>query len=437
MELEMRIVKKVAAAAMAMAVVFGAASLKPVAANAAQAEPETASVMEEENSFLSHQDEAYQNEFLRRVNSERAKAGLKPVQLGDSSHNSAAQERAKELASSYSYVRPNGQRDFTVFAENGIEDVSIGEDYMAGVSTPDAAVDQWMNIDFTRERILNADATTMSVGHYEGGVYNNYWVLIFSYPENSYTSDYRQRVLDLVNAERANYGLQPLVMGDAKLTAAAQHRAEVRPNGQRDFTVFAENGIEDVSIGEDYMAGVSTPDAAVDQWMNIDFTRERILNADATTMSVGHYEGGVYNNYWVLIFSYPENSYTSDYRQRVLDLVNAERANYGLQPLVMGDAKLTAAAQHRAEEIATVNSHVRPNGSKWYTVLSEYGVTDAASGENAAWGSVSPEEVVTAWMNSEGHRANILDPEARAMGVGYYYNSSSTWGHQWIQLFTK
>ena len=314
MELEMRIVKKVAAAAMALAVVFGAASLKPVAASAAQAGPETASVMEEENSFLSHQDEAYQNEFLRRVNSERAKAGLKPVQLGDSSHNSAAQERAKELASSYSYVRPNGQRD---------------------------------------------------------------------------------------------------------------------------FTIFAENGIDDVSIGEDYMAGVSTPDAAVDQWMNIDFTRERILNADATTMSVGHYEGGVYNNYWVLIFSYPENSHTEDYRQEVLDLVNAQRAKYGLQPLVMGDAKLTAAAQHRAEEIATVNSHVRPNGSKWYTVLGEYGVTDAASGENAAWGSVSPEEVVTAWMNSEGHRANILDPEARAMGVGYYYNSSSTWGHQWIQLFTK
>ena len=107
-------------------------------------------------------------------------------------------------------------------------------------------------------------------------------------------------------------------------------------------------------------------------------------------------------------------------------LVNAERAKYGLQPLVMGDAKLTAAAQQRAEEIATVNSHVRPNGTKWYTVLSEYGVTDAAAGENAAWGNVSPEEVVNAWMNSEGHRANILDPEARAMGVGYYYNSSST-----------
>ena len=312
MKRAMSTVKNIAATVMTLAVVFGFAGFKPVTANAAQAAmPATASV-EEENSYF--EEDAYQRSFLTLVNNERAQAGLAPVALGDSSHNNAAQERAEELAVSYSYVRPNGQRD---------------------------------------------------------------------------------------------------------------------------FTIFAENGIDDVSVGENYIAGVSTPDAAVDQWMNIDFARERMLNADVTTMSVGHYEGGVYNNYWVLIFSYPENSHTDDFRQEVLNLVNVERAKYGLQPLVMGDAKLTAAAQQRAEEIATVNSHVRPNGTKWYTVLSEYGVTDAAAGENAAWGSVSPEEVVNAWMNSEGHRANILDPEARAMGVGYYYNSSSTWGHQWIQIFTK
>lgn len=84
-----------------------------------------------------------------------------------------------------------------------------------------------------------------------------------------------------------------------------------------------------------------------------------------------------------------------------------------------------------------MNSHVRPDGSKCFTVLKDYGVTDTPTGENAAWGSVSPEEVVNAWMNSEGHRANILNPEARKMSVGYYYNSNSTWGHQWIQIFTK
>ena len=312
MKLEMRTLKNIAAAAMTLAVVFGAASLKPVTANAAEAS--VSDSIEEENSYISFQDEAYQNESLRRVNNERAKAGLKPVQLGDSSHNAAAMKRAEELAVSYSYVRPNGQRD---------------------------------------------------------------------------------------------------------------------------FTVLAENGISDVSTGENYMAGCSTPDSAMDQWMATDFTRERILNADATTVSVGHYEGGVYNNYWVLIFSYPENSHTEDYRQEVLNLVNAQRAKYGLTALEMGDDNLTAAAQTRAEEIAVVNSHVRPDGSKCFTVLKDYGVTDTPTGENAAWGSVSPEDVVNAWMNSEGHRANILNPEARKMSVGYYYNSNSTWGHQWIQIFTK
>lgn len=107
MKLEMRTLKNIAAAAMTLAVVFGAASLKPVTANAAEAS--VSASIEEENSYISFQDEAYQNEFLRRVNNERAKAGLKPVQLGDSSHNNAAQERAEELAVSYSYVRPNGQ----------------------------------------------------------------------------------------------------------------------------------------------------------------------------------------------------------------------------------------------------------------------------------------------------------------------------------------
>ena len=312
MKRAMSTVKNIAAAAMTLAVVFGFASFKPVTANAAQvAVPATASV-EEENSYF--EEDAYQSSFLTLINNERAQAGLAPVALGDSSHNAAAMKRAEELAVSYSYVRPNGQRD---------------------------------------------------------------------------------------------------------------------------FTVLAENGISDVSIGENYMAGCSTPDSAMDQWMATDFTRERILNADATTVSVGHYEGGVYNNYWVLIFSYPENSHTEDYRQEVLDLVNAQRAKYGLTALEMGDDNLTAAAQTRAEEIAVVNSHTRPDGSKCFTVLKDYGVTDTPTGENAAWGSVSPEEVVNAWMNSEGHRANILNPEARKMSVGYYYNSNSTWGHQWIQIFTK
>ncbi len=313
MKYEVHALKNVVAAVLTLAVVTGVASFQPMTASAQAGMPAGGSV-EEENSFFSFQDESYQKEFLQMVNDVRSRNGLSPVQLGDGSHNNAAQERAEELAVSYSYVRPNGQRD---------------------------------------------------------------------------------------------------------------------------FTIFAENGIEDVSLGENYIAGVSTPGAAMKQWMDLDFARGRILNANATTVSVGHYEGGAYNNYWVLIFSYPEKSHIDDFRQEVLDLVNAERAQHGLQPLEMGGAELTKAAQKRAEEIAVVNSHTRPDGTKCFTVLKEYGVKEAPTGENAAWGNVSPEAVVKAWMNSEGHRANILDPEARRMGVGYYYNSSSTWGHQWIQLFTK
>lgn len=134
-----------------------------------------------------------------------------------------------------------------------------------------------------------------------------------------------------------------------------------------------------------------------------------------------------------------ENSYFEEdaYQRSFLTLINNERAQAGLAPVALGDSNHNAAAMERAEEISVVNSHVRPDGSKCFTVLKDYGVTDTPTGENAAWGSVSPEEVVNAWMNSEGHRANILNPEARKMSVGYYYNSNSTWGHQWIQIFTK
>ena len=110
MKRAMSTVKNIAAAAMTLAVFFGFAGFKPVTANAAQAAmPATASV-EEENSYF--EEDAYQRSFLTLINNERAQAGLAPVALGDSNHNAAAMERAEELAASYSYVRPNGQRVF-------------------------------------------------------------------------------------------------------------------------------------------------------------------------------------------------------------------------------------------------------------------------------------------------------------------------------------
>lgn len=123
-----------------------------------------------------------------------------------------------------------------------------------------------------------------------------------------------------------------------------------------------------------------------------------------------------------------ENSYA----RQILKLVNEERGKAGLQPLVL-DESISAAARIRAKEIQTSFSHTRPNGSSFSTVLKEMGISYRRAGENIAWGQTSPEQVMQAWMNSEGHRANILNPQYTKLGVGHDQNGSGK--NYWVQLF--
>lgn len=123
----------------------------------------------------------------------------------------------------------------------------------------------------------------------------------------------------------------------------------------------------------------------------------------------------------------------ADYVQQVVDLVNQERAKAGLSP-VTADTTIQAAAQVRAKETETSFSHTRPDGSSFSTALTQQGVQFRGSGENIAWGQRSPEEVMNGWMNSAGHRANILNANYTKIGVGYYQNASGT--NYWTQLFT-
>lgn len=269
-------------------------------------------------------------------------------------------------------------------------------------------------------------------------------VFIVAMPAHAVGSE-EEALLQLVNSERAKAGVAPLTLGSSELNAAAQARAKelasnysyTRPDGSREFTILAEYGVNDVSVGENYWAAAESASDVVDAWNRYDFFRTRMLNPSAATVGIGCYEGGEYGNYWVMIFTCDRNTAENSYAQQVLDLVNAERAKNGLSALELGDAELEAAAEKRAEEIARVTSHTRPDGTNCFTVLSECGASEKPTGENAAWGEATPEEVVASWMKSEGHRTNILDPEAKKMGVGYYFDANSTWGHQWIQIFTK
>lgn len=121
------------------------------------------------------------------------------------------------------------------------------------------------------------------------------------------------------------------------------------------------------------------------------------------------------------------------FQLEVLQLVNQARADQGLAPLT-ADPALTAAAQTRAEELTTLYSHTRPDGSSCFTALTEAGVAYWAAGENIAAGYATPEAVVAGWMASDGHRANILSEDFTQMGLGYA-PAEDGYGHYWAQLF--
>lgn len=128
-----------------------------------------------------------------------------------------------------------------------------------------------------------------------------------------------------------------------------------------------------------------------------------------------------------------EEDTSLSYAEQVVKLVNGERAKAGLSPLTL-DADITAAANVRAQEIKQQFSHTRPDGSSFSTVLKEQGISFRGSGENIAWGQKSPEQVMNGWMNSEGHRANILNKNFKNIGVGYYQDENGV--NHWVQLFT-
>lgn len=123
----------------------------------------------------------------------------------------------------------------------------------------------------------------------------------------------------------------------------------------------------------------------------------------------------------------------SSFAEQVAELVNAERRKAGLGELVL-DQEIASAALVRAKEIETSFSHTRPDGRSFSSVLTDNGISFRGSGENIAWGQKTPQEVMDGWMNSEGHRANILNAKFTKIGVGYYQNASGR--NFWTQLFT-
>ena len=125
------------------------------------------------------------------------------------------------------------------------------------------------------------------------------------------------------------------------------------------------------------------------------------------------------------------SEFNQAYENEVISLCNAERAKYGLAALTKRD-DATSAARIRAKEIVQSFSHTRPDGTSCFSVCKQLGITYPSAGENIAYGYRTPAQVVSRWMNSEGHRKNILSASFTSIGVGCYQQGGTLY---WSQMF--
>lgn len=130
----------------------------------------------------------------------------------------------------------------------------------------------------------------------------------------------------------------------------------------------------------------------------------------------------------------PSNQSMGGFEAQVLSLTNQKRAEAGLQPCSGTDANLNRSAKAKSEDMATNNyfAHGSPTYGDPFAMMRNFGVTFRAAGENIAMGQTTPQAVVDAWMNSPGHRANIMNGSFTHLGVGYIVKDGKPY---WTQQF--
>lgn len=151
------------------------------------------------------------------------------------------------------------------------------------------------------------------------------------------------------------------------------------------------------------------------------------LNVPGQSQSVGSSSGQTSG-------STSKSSVLSPYEQQVLNLTNQQREKYGLAPLKVS-VSLSKMSGVKAADMRDHNyfSHYSPTYGSPFQMMKDFGISYTYAGENIAAGQPTPQAVVTAWMNSPGHRANILNSHYTEIGIGYVKGGS--YGSYWVQDF--
>ena len=125
------------------------------------------------------------------------------------------------------------------------------------------------------------------------------------------------------------------------------------------------------------------------------------------------------------------DSKVTEFEREVIRLVNAERAKHGL-PALKENWELSRVARYKSQDMVDHRyfSHTSPTYGSPFQMIRAFGLSFRTAGENIAYGQRTPQAVVNAWMNSSGHRANILNASYTQIGVGYVAG-----GNYWTQMF--
>lgn len=132
----------------------------------------------------------------------------------------------------------------------------------------------------------------------------------------------------------------------------------------------------------------------------------------------------------------PSTANIGAYEQQVVDLVNKERAAVGL-PALKVNTKLAGVAEKKAEDLRDKNyfAHQSPTYGSPFDMMKQFGISYSTAGENIAKGQKTPSAVMNGWMNSQGHKDNILNSSFTEIGVGYVTDSNGN--TYWVQMFIR
>ena len=201
-------------------------------------------------------------------------------------------------------------------------------------------------------------------------------------------------------------------------------------DGRAECYYFNENGY--------MLSNTITPDGyqvnADGAWIENGIVQIRLVSTTSVnsseTISVSNTTSD--SSYTATISDTSTDHSTKSYAKKVWEIVNQERKAEGKSSLEW-DETLSACASKRAKELVETFSHSRPDRTSCFTIYRDYNVSYHAAGENIAMGQTSPEKVMNSWMNSAGHKANILSDNFGKIGVGCYYSNGY---YYWVQMFT-